>query len=436
MKLKVYDIIGIGIGPFNLGLAALADSIPNLSCAFFDQNPSFNWHPGLLLENARLQVPFLADLVTLADTSSKFSYLKYLQTQQRIIPFGIHEQNYILRKEYNVYCQWAISQLKNLHFGCRCESIEFITSRKAYKVLLKQVSSGSSLNFYATHIVLGVGTVPSIPDFASEISSDDIIHSSEYLFAKERIVKNKSISIIGSGQSAAEIFSDLIHNPEMIASIESLDWFSRADRFYPMDLSKLTLEMTSPDYIDYFFDLPRHKKKEVLAKQDMLYKGISISLIAEIYDLLYCLKIENPEKKIHIWPNRALQNISLDASGKIQLDLYHTEMETAYRHETESVVLATGYKYLVPDFLQSVKERIRFDEDGLNAVNKNYSIDSQNSIFVQNAELHSHGFNAADLGMGAHRNSVILNTIICHEHFKPEKNITFQIFGLPHEKWS
>jgi lysine N6-hydroxylase len=244
-------------------------------------------------------------------------------------------------------------------------------------------------------------------------------------------LKKKEISIIGSGQSAAEIFSDMIHNPALMDSIASLDWFSRADRFYPMDLSKLTLEMTSPDYVDYFYDLPRHKKKEVLAKQDMLYKGISFSLIAEIYDHLYYLHIENLEKNIHIWPNRELKNISLNDSGKIELNLYHTELETAYPHETGSVILATGYKYLIPAFLQSVKELIRFDEDGLYDVNKNYSIDNSNTIFVQNAELHTHGFNAADLGMGAHRNSVILNAITGYQHFKPEKNVTFLTFGLP-----
>src|SRR5579885_2954580 len=72
---RPYDIIGIGIGPFNLGLAALCDSIKELRCLFFEQNSGFNWHPGLLLPNVRMQVPYYADLVTVADPGSKFTYM-------------------------------------------------------------------------------------------------------------------------------------------------------------------------------------------------------------------------------------------------------------------------------------------------------------------------------------------------------------------------
>ena len=64
------DIIGIGIGPFNLGMAALLTKEPAITALFFDQNEQFNWHPGLMLRNATLQVPFMADLVTMADPAS------------------------------------------------------------------------------------------------------------------------------------------------------------------------------------------------------------------------------------------------------------------------------------------------------------------------------------------------------------------------------
>ena len=99
----IYDIIGIGIGPFNLGLAALAEPIKELKCLLIDQNKEFNWHPGLMLDSARLQVPFYADLVTLADPCNKYSYLSFLKAKQRMFRFAIHENNFILRREYNEY---------------------------------------------------------------------------------------------------------------------------------------------------------------------------------------------------------------------------------------------------------------------------------------------------------------------------------------------
>ncbi|MBR7678429.1 SidA/IucD/PvdA family monooxygenase, partial [Streptomyces daliensis] len=69
----------MGIGPFNLSLAALAHGVPGLRTAHYDQRPGFRWHPGLLIEGATLQVPFLADLVTLADPASPWSFLNYLK---------------------------------------------------------------------------------------------------------------------------------------------------------------------------------------------------------------------------------------------------------------------------------------------------------------------------------------------------------------------
>ena len=115
-KQIIHDLIGIGIGPFNLGLAALASNIPNLDTKFFDRNASFNWHPGLLMPETRLQVPFFADLVTPADPTSPFSYMNFLKTKGRMFRFAIQENNFITRFEYNEYCLWVISQLPNLHF--------------------------------------------------------------------------------------------------------------------------------------------------------------------------------------------------------------------------------------------------------------------------------------------------------------------------------
>ncbi len=71
-----YDVVGIGIGPFNLGLAALAEEGTSLKTVFFDKTQVFQWHPGMLLERSDLQVPFLADLVTFANPVSHYTFLK------------------------------------------------------------------------------------------------------------------------------------------------------------------------------------------------------------------------------------------------------------------------------------------------------------------------------------------------------------------------
>jgi lysine N6-hydroxylase len=95
-------------------------------------------------------------------------------------------------------------------------------------------------------------------------------------------------------------------------------------------------------------------------------------------------------------------------------------------------VLATGYHPQVPSFLDPVRDRIRWDGRGRPAVHRHYAIDhGGDGIFVQNAEAHTHGLVAPDLGMGALRNSVILSRILGYPPYPVEDRIAFQEFGVP-----
>lgn len=406
---KVYDIIGIGIGPFNLGMAALCHTIPELNCLFIDQNESFNWHPGMMLPNARLQVPWYADLVSLASPCSHFIYMNYLHENQKQFRFGIGDQSYIRRRIYNNYCRWVADQLSTLQFNTTCISIE--KENQFYRVKTSKES------YLTQKIILGTGTVPFIPEFGQE-RNEHIFHSSAYLSRKENILKQNAITIVGSGQSAAEIFHDLMQCHD-----GKLNWFTLASRFFPMDYSKLTLEMSTPDYIDYFYALPERKKQTIHASQDALYKGINQTLLSDIYDLLD--ELDSPN--IHLNCNCELKKISDD----LTLTFLQTEMEKTFTHKTSSLILATGYNERVPDCIKPLRPFIKLDSQGLYKPNRNYSIDENNSIFIQNGEQVTHGFNAADLSLGPYRNAVIINTILGYEHYKIEKNITFQTFGMP-----
>ena len=106
-----YDLVGVGIGPSNLSLAALADRVPGLSTLFLDDNPEFSWHAGMLLDGSTLQVPFLADLVSLVDPTNPWSFLAYLRERDRLFGFYFAERLRIPRREYDDYCRWAARSL-------------------------------------------------------------------------------------------------------------------------------------------------------------------------------------------------------------------------------------------------------------------------------------------------------------------------------------
>ncbi|HZG70901.1 MAG TPA: SidA/IucD/PvdA family monooxygenase, partial [Chondromyces sp.] len=120
---QILDVIGVGIGPFNLGLAALLEKT-ECSSLFFDRKPRFEWHPGMLLEGTTLQVPFMADVVTMVDPTNPFSFLNYLHEQKRLYHFYFFEKFHIPRTEYNHYCQWVVEQLPQLQFDSEVENIE------------------------------------------------------------------------------------------------------------------------------------------------------------------------------------------------------------------------------------------------------------------------------------------------------------------------
>lgn len=434
MNEPIYDIIGIGIGPFNLGMAAMLDKMKFLSCVFFDENPEFNWHAGMMIPGTRLQVPFYADLVTVVDPTSKYTYLNYLKEKQRLFRFAIHENNFVTRKEYNDYCRWVVEQLDCLRFNHQVKDVQFDAANSIYLVSVLNKVSQSTLVYRAKHIVIGVGTMPYVPSSLKEIASAEprndesfALHSSKYMFHKEAILEKRNVVVVGSGQSAAEIFYDLLQCSDRF---ESLSWFTRSERFYPMEYSKLTLEMTSPDYIDHFYSLAADKKKEVLGRQSMLYKGINFSLINEIYDCLYQKDIDGGCDNIIVQANTSLKSAT-GCGTSFTLTFFQEETGDHFEHKADAVILATGYQNKVPGFLSSLNGIINWGDNAEYKVNRNYSIDNDNSLFVQNAELHSHGFSAPDLGMGPYRNATILNAILGYEHFVMEKKIAFQRFGLP-----
>ncbi len=56
---------------------------------------------------------------------------------------------------------------------------------------------------------------------------------------------------------------------------------------------------------------------------------------------------------------------------------------------------------------------------------------SPSTLFVQNAELHTHGVGTPDLGLGAHRSAVIANALAGREVYAVRERNVFQSFGAP-----
>jgi lysine N6-hydroxylase len=440
---RILDVVGVGLGPFNLGLAALLEPVTDLDALFFEAAPSFSWHPGLMLPGTTLQVPFLADLVTLADPTSRFSFLSYLHAHNRLYRFYFYERFHIPRQEYDAYAGWVAANLSSCRFGHRVECVEPGTDGTWTVQVSGRGDAGRegpervSTRYRARSVVFGVGSRPQVPDAARAMLGDDVFHAARYLELRQKIAGAQTVTVIGSGQSAGEVVADLLQNHAEEG--RTLEWFTRSSGFLPMEYSKLGLEHFSPEYTAYFHGLSPKTRDQVRSRQDLLYKGLSAETSERIYDLLYEATIGGGDPPLTYAAGCELQQVAPSPvpGRRWRLTCRHVDEQRTFTRDTDVVVLATGYE---PAPLPVPAGVIAVDEQGRPEVELDYRLRLRNgldspagrsasSLFIQNGELHTHGVGAPDLGLGAHRNAVIANTLAGRTVYPVRERTVFQRFG-------
>ncbi|MCY9784096.1 lysine N(6)-hydroxylase/L-ornithine N(5)-oxygenase family protein [Nocardiopsis sp. EMB25] len=426
---EVHDLVGVGLGPFNLALAALADGVPGLSARFLEARPDFSWHPGLLLEGARLQVPFLADLVTLVDPTSRWSFLSYLREHDRLFPFYFSENFHVPRREYDDYCRWVATGLDSCRFDARVLTVHH---DEGVFTVEHEDASGARRTVRGRALVLGIGTEPVLPEALRDLAGDRVFHAAEYLDRVGGLAGARDLTVIGSGQSGAEVFLDLLRSPAHADT--RVNWLTRSPGFAPMEYSKLGLEHFTPDYTRYFHSLPQPTRDRLVPSQWQLYKGISADTISEIHDALYERGVGGAPVDVSLRAHCELLEAREDG-GRIALTFRHREQDRVFTARTDGVVAASGYAQRRPDFLEPVLKLIETDDRGRFAIDADHRLRTDPAltapIHVQNAELHTHGVGAPDLGLGAWRAATILNSLTGRTVYRLPERTAYTSFGAP-----
>ncbi|MFB7274315.1 lysine N(6)-hydroxylase/L-ornithine N(5)-oxygenase family protein [Streptomyces sp. NPDC056244] len=470
-----YDLIGIGIGPFNLSLAALSDAAPDLRTLFLDAKPAFSWHPGLLMEGTVLQVPFLADLVTMADPTSRWSYLNYLREHDRMFPFFFSERFHIPRREYDHYCRWVAGHLPSCRFDARVTELEWEEDEGVFAVTYHSAGgtdtgtdtrtgtgtgtdagtdtgtdigtgTGTVFRVRARQVVLGVGTLPLVPEPLRPLLTPGepdrrVLHSADYRTHRDHLAALPDVTVIGAGQSGAEVALDLLRRQDGTgAGGPYVRWLARTPAFAPMEYSKIGLEHFTPDYIRYFRALPEERRERLVREQWQLYKGISEETLAEIHDELYERTIGGTDPRAALHPGVVVEGAeragdSGDSGDSYVLTCRHTEQDEVFEIRTSAIVSATGYAAARPDFLDPLAKLIDWDEKGRYRIDAEYrvSLDPRVTgvLYVQNAELHTHGVGAPDLTLGAWRAATILNAAAGRRVLRLPERAAWTTFGSP-----
>lgn len=429
------DFICIGLGPFNLSLVSLLQNKSTLHYKVFEQKAQFDWHSGIQLPNSQLQVPFIADLVSMVDPTSPFSFLNYLVHHQRLYKFYFLEQSHIPRCEYNHYCQWVAQQLDCIQYQSRVINIE--AQSIGFKVLVE--NQGIQQHYLCRHLVIGSGNLPALPECLSKVQQQRpqrYLHAAQYMDLANTALHG-DVVVLGSGQSAAEVFIDLFEKQFAQQQGQSnppfaLHWLTRSPGFFPMEYTALALEHFSPDYIRYFYQLSQPQKQQQLQQQTLLYKGISAQTLAEIYQKLYQRSAAGQELQTYLHSQCDLKNAEI-LQDKIQLLFQHRVTSQSFQLNCDFLVAATGYYTPNFSFMQQLTPYIELDDQQHWKITQDYRVvhDLNGHIFVQNQEMHSHGVGTPDLGLGAYRAATIINQLLGHTLYKlGHQAQTFQHFDL------
>lgn len=88
-----------------------------------------------------------------------------------------------------------------------------------------------------------------------------------------------------------------------------------------------------------------------------------------------------------------VETIESTEDGRYRLGCRQWQEESSFVHETDAVVLGTGYHRPTPSFLDPIVDRIVFNEQGRYRITEDYRIKGSllGWLFVQNGEVHTHG---------------------------------------------
>lgn len=412
--MRIHDLIGVGFGPSNIALAIALDERTEagrpIDAFFLEKQPSFAWHPHMLLSHAHMQIAFLKDLATLRNPRSRFTFVNYLHERQRLPAFINLKTFYPSRREFNDYLAWAAG-----HFDECCsygeEVVDVLPEIDGDRVDLLRLRSrdrvGRIRERLTRHLVVSVGGSPRVPEAFTALMEDSrIIHSSAYLQDGAALDRARRVAVIGGGQSAAEIFIDL-HN----RGIE-VDLIMRGQAMRPSDDSPFANEIFDADFTDYLFGKPRECRAGLLAQfQNTNYAAPDLELIQAIYKVFYEQRVHGVERHRHL-RRHDVESATIHG-GRLLIGLRNLDSDQMTLTPYDLVVLATGYEREAHrDLLGSLEPWL-----GDWSVDRRYQLITEPEflpkIFLQGACEGTHGLSDTLLSVIAVRAGEIADRVPC-----------------------
>ncbi|MFI8003037.1 lysine N(6)-hydroxylase/L-ornithine N(5)-oxygenase family protein [Streptomyces sp. NPDC086010] len=417
----VHDLIGIGFGPSNVAMAialnehnARTGPHETVTAHFFEQQPRFGWHRGMLIDDATMQVSFLKDLVTLRNPTSEYSFLSYLKSKDRLVDFINHKNLFPLRVEFHDYLEWAAAQVDDMvSYGHEVVGVTPFVRDGAVEYLDVTVRSAEGLAVHrARNLVIGTGLRPLVPEGIER--GERVWHNSELL---TRIGELEGTSpsrfvVVGAGQSAAE---NVAYLHRRFPDAEVCAVFSRYG-YSPADDSSFANRIFDPGAVDEFYEAPEDVKRRLMDYHgNTNYSVVDIDLIDDLYRQMYQEKVLGTERLRFLNVSRLVAVEETQGKARATVKSLVTGEETFL--DADVVVFATGYSPVDPvALLGDVADRCLRDERGRVRVERDYRIATDPAlpcgIYLQGGTEHTHGITSALLSNIAIRVGEILDSLL------------------------
>ncbi len=426
---KVYDVIGVGFGPSNLSLAVVmeeASESEQVDRLFLEAKPHFVWHPNMLIRDSLLQVVAMKDLITPVNPRSQYTFLNYLKTKDRLYEFLNLRDLYPTRIEFNDYMTWVAEQLA--HYARYGRSVERIVAvdgdgnpvpEGAPAALLRVEATNQAASevesYLARNVVIAGGGSAKLPEGVDVALGTGVLHPASFLTGIKRFDDRDApyrFVIVGSGQSAGEIFEYLLDsypNADVTSTIRNY-------AYKPVDASPFSDESFSPESVDYFHDLPAAKRREMLSSlEDTNFAVIDLEVIQRLYKRLYRQKVLGRNRG-RVLPFLELCGLETGPSDTHVAHFRHLMSGAEQQIEADGVVLCTGFDWpkkhpLVDDLACYFQE----DELGTYKVERNYAIDAHEAlepqVFLQGYNMPTHGITDVLLSIAPARAKTIERAI-------------------------
>lgn len=432
-------LVGIGAGPSNLALGIAVKEFDmtkgSINCInknkkrkieicrnsiILEKNDSFIWNKSMLLPNARLQVPFLRDLVSMRNPQSYYSFINYLKEMDLLEDFINLRTFFPTRYEFSEYMKWVSNQLGSLiQYDSKVTNFYPVLNRKkeveAISIEYIDRKSGVTNCIQSSNVALAIGKEPYIPDIYVDINPPYVTHSCNFLDSLSKnftdVDDSHKFMIVGSGQSAGEIALYLLQTYKN----SSIHWHINAYTLHGTDSSNYINKEYHHSSVSEFYKYTDDIKLDILNEtKNSNYGVIDSETLSAIASIEYQCMIDK-NKKIFIYKKSNIINV-FSIGEKIMVD-YIDILKNNCSDCFSGIILATGYKRKnLNKILSKFDPYLIKNNNGEYVLKENYEIESEEKMkakfFLQGDFEEVYGPSNATLSVVSYRAEKIIQSLI------------------------